>query len=475
MSAGACHGDGGQPASSARPWADHRRGDAKDDLLKYAAEHPEGAPVIRAARTVLDPDAEAGDASHRLALRFFQNHPNFFETATRDGLRWVGPRTAAFHSTANKQGPKPADSGDPGVSSRADYPKANARAALNRRRTVCDDATRGVLLGALATYRETTEDRFHAFEDTFTGEHMLVPYSTRFNDPVRVADARERFDAAWSAAAERFDRAVMVTLTTDPDRFDSLAAATGDLLADVNRFKSWLATDARLGSRPPSIVVPEFTDSGLPHVHVVLFDVSWVIPHRTLSAYWAGSRDRGEVVWFDRLASRSPSGRWRWADAEGPEDAGGRPPRTYLAKTLADLADLARASPADVRAAADALREHADGENGASDALARAREWWKLAMYYATDLRLFTISPPLKPTTDGGEQRATAPDGTPLPADAPPRWRYVGTARYGKFPAHVRRNATVVPRRGRPPSLPDPEPPPGRRGEQHVAANCAGE
>jgi len=147
-----------------------------------------------------------------------------------------------------------------------------------------------------------------------------------------------------------------VTLTTDPSRFDSLLDATESLIDDVSRFKSWLATDSRLGSRPPSVVVPEFTESGLPHVHVLLFGVSWVVPHAVLSAYWSGSRDRGEVVWFDRLESRGEGGCWRWA-GEGPDDADGRSPRAYLAKVLATFNDFASATPDTAREAARALRK----------------------------------------------------------------------------------------------------------------------
>jgi len=380
-----------------------------------------------------------------------------FKTARRDGLVWVYPEGSAFTCSANKHGPKHAE-GDGGT---GDTPKRNARNALGRRRTVETDGSRAYLLDALATYRETTEDRFHRL-DRVRGngpEHLLVPYSTRFNSGRRVGEARERFDTALGRAAREFDRAVCVTLTTDPARFGSLLDATESLMADVSRLKSWLATDGRLGARPPSVVVPEFTDSGLPHAHVVLFGVSWVVPHEELAAYWSGSRDRGRVVWFDRLVSRG--GRWRWS-GDGPEDAEGRTPREYLGKTLDALGSLARERPEAVREAAEALRQNAresvenadePGErhrtphargSGDGEALDRGREWWKLACYWATDTRLFTCSPCLKSPDDGEE----------LPHV--PRYEYVGTARLGEFPGHVRERAVVVHRSGRGASRPPP-------------------
>jgi hypothetical protein len=141
---------------------------------------------------------------------------------------------------------------------------------------------------------------------------------------------------------------------------------------DVARLKLWLATDSRLGSRPPSIVIPEFTDAGVPHVQVLLFGGSWVVPHSGLSAYWSDSRDRGEVVWFDRLRSRSDGGRWRWAD-EGPEDATDRSPQIYLRKVLDSLDSRAREQPEKVSEAARALRK-AGGAAGSTERMDGVRE-----------------------------------------------------------------------------------------------------
>jgi len=69
-----------------------------------------------------------------------------------------------------------------------------------------------------------------------------------------------------------------------------------------------------------------------------------------------------------------------------------------------------------------------------ADVLARGQKRWKLALYWVTDTRLFTLSPSLKP-----------PDNT---NDLPhvPCYRYVGTARLGEFPGYVRERAKVLAR-----------------------------
>lgn len=86
----------------------------------------------------------------------------------------------------------------------------------------------------------------------------------------------------------------------------------------------------------------------------------------------------------------------------------------------------------------------------------RGRNLWKAALYWGTELPVFTVSPELRAGNGDGNGRATTPDGTRLPADAPSRWRYVGTARYGEFPPSLRSNATVL-TRGRDPPRPPPD------------------
>lgn len=529
-----CKRAGGVSTAEPRPWADEQRAADKDALADYALERPDGTPFVEVVRAVLGNEhGEYTSGDHRLARRFFERH-EWFRIDRRDGLYWVEPTvhalqaasldTASKHS-ARKTG-KSQDSGDmanvngEGVASSSRVPTtsasssaaavgsgsvatANARAMCRRRRTVDTMEERGDLVGAFAAKRAGTDDRFHAFEDSFNpGEHLLVPFSTRFNSARRVSDLRRRWETAWERAGVSYDSAVMVTLTTDPARYESIEAAVEGLLMDVERLRSWLAYDpasgpSRPGVRLPSIVVPQPTERGVPHVHVVFFGVPWVTTHAALRGYWDGGRGRGSIVWVDRLSSRGRGGRWRWASTAStasslsaaaearahPEAAvRGRSPRAYLAEGVEALATSAATDVAKVQAAAAALR--AGGETpvastaasgsttaataasapspagsvpmtdgGADGAEERVAALWRAAWFWATGLPVVTISPALRGSSSGGG-RATAPDGTPLPADAPPRWRYVGTAAYAAFPASIRQGARVVPRarsRARPP------------------------
>jgi len=372
-----CHSPGESPPGGSLPWSGAPRAADKTELLKYARQNPEGVRPTVAARAVLDSEATAGDKNDRLARRTFENHPDLFKTTRRDGETWVEPTPEAYRrpslDTASKHtvetGEKPGESDGVAVS--------NGRAILGRRSTVEGDEVRGDLLGAFGAKREATEDRFHAFEDSFSpGSYRLVPYATRFNSGRRVAETRDRYRTAWDRGRNvgpTPGTATVVTLTTDPGRYDSLLDAAEGLLDDVNLLKKWVARSPssgppRIGERVPTLVVPEFTDRGVPHVHVVFFGVGWVARHSVLSRYWSENRDRGEVVWFDRLRVRG--GRWRWVESEEDRshpDTRGRTPREYLREGIDLLSESAEATAAEVREAANALRAAGRTDGGNDD------------------------------------------------------------------------------------------------------------
>lgn len=474
---GGCQSGGGPHTPLSAPWRDAPREDDKTRLYQYVATPGGETAEWRLSKVVRDVFADGSpeydNTDYRLAERFFRRYPEWFKTDRRDGAVWVEPTpdacrhasldTASKHTVRNEGETTDSD----GVA------LSNAKGLLGNRRAVEDAEVRGDLLGAFGAKRKSTEDRFHAFEDTFSpGSYRLIPYSTRFNSGRRVAETRDRYGTAWDRGREVGETpgtGVVATFTTDPGRYDSLLDAAEGLLDDVNRLKGWLSRSpengpSRPGYRPPSLVVPEFTERGLPHVHVVFFGVGWLTTHAALSRYWDSCRNRGEVVWLDPIHVRGD--RWVWGrpreDRQHP-DTRGRTPREYLREGIDLLAESADATAVEVRESADALRTAGregteDSVNGVdATALDRGRDLCKAALYWGTELPVFTVSPELRADDGDGEEngRATAPDGTELPPDAPPRWRYVGTAQYGEFPPSIRLNAKVLTR-----ELGPPQPPP---------------
>ena len=441
----ASHTTGGEQAAVRRPWAGDPRADAKTDLFRFVAGTPDGANLPYIVRTVFDPDAVAGGADYQIARRFFDEHPDLFKTARLGGYLWVHPTPAALTLFRRMHAAKPTDGDGSGCHTgdgRDEWAKDRARAFLSKHLTVGSDTTRADLHGELATELDAVDGLYSVFErvrDVL--EYLCVPYSTRFNTPSRVADTRDTFDRAWRRATERFDRAVSVTLTTDPRRHDSIAGATASIFEAKNRLVSYLAVDAdsgppRPGYRPPNLTVLEYTDDGKPHLHVVMFGLRFVTTKAALSWYWDERCDHGEVVWFDGLVNRD--GRWRWAGA-GPDDAGGDAPRAYLSKSLRSLSMVAGMSPDDVDDAAAARRS--------GDPVDAPDDLWKTAIYWALERRLFTGSPSLTHDAPDGDD-----DGRDVPHVA--RYRFVGVSRYEHLPGYVRDRATVLTGRnssGRPP------------------------
>lgn len=445
----ACQTPGVGDTACSLPWAGDRRADAKTALFEYVAGTPDGANLPHIVRTVFDPDAVDGGADYQVARRFFDGHPELFETARRDGYLWVFPTPAALTLFRRMRAAKTPDRDGTACNTgdgRDDYAKDRARASLSKNMTVGSPSTRAALLGELATELDAVDGLYSVFERVRgdVPEYLCVPYSTRFNTPSRVADTRDTFDRAWRRATERFDRAVSVTLTTDPKRHDSIDDATTSIFEAKNRLLSWLAIDAdsgppRPGYRPPNLTVLEYTDDGKPHLHVVMFGLRFVTTKAALSWYWSERCDHGEVVWFNGLANRD--GRWLWS-GDGPDDADGEAPRAYLSKSLRALSTVAAMSPDDVDDAAAARRS--------GDPIDAPDDLWKTAIYWALERRLFTGSPSL--TND-------APDGDDDGRDVPhvARYRFVGVARSDAIPGYIRECAAFLTgrdRRGRPPPSP---------------------
>jgi hypothetical protein len=315
---------------------------------------------------------------------------------------------------------------------------------LSKVSTLGSDSLRADMLGELGTELASVADTWNVFERVRGSgpEYLCLPYRNRFNSPSRASDLRASWRRAWRRARRQYDDAVVVTLTTDPKRHDSIADATDSLIENKNRLSSWLAYDpesgpSRPGFRPSNLYVLEFTDSGIPHLHVVYFGVRWLTPQWNIADYW-DDRGQGRVVDVRRLSKRGgefvmPTD----ALPDDPDADGKRTARSYLGKSLRSLSTVAGMAPEDVGEAASARRSRDPRDT--DDAL------WKVALYWALERRFFGGSPEL--TNDD-------PDGDD-DADSLPHvryYRYVGTARYNDLPGDIRDRAEfVLPGKGRPP------------------------
>ncbi len=155
----------------------------------------------------------------------------------------------------------------------------------------------------------------------------LMGYRTRFNDDKRRRKLLARYDHAWSYATKHYQNGVFLTLTTDPSQFSSIYEATMAISWAWNSFMSWL--QKKLGRRPPYIKVLEFTKKGLPHLHVVFFDVGYLADHEEITEEW---NRLGQGIINYEYAIINRKGSWSWKKRK-PRD-GGRSVKQYLKKYL---------------------------------------------------------------------------------------------------------------------------------------------
>jgi len=430
-------------------WRGAQRESDKTRLFRYVRSEPDGVRLSKVVGDVFGQDAvDSAGADYQLARRFFKRQDGF-KIARRGGSLWVEPTLAAFNlstqyanrKTSGQRGDGLSDSSasgsttgrgddradcprDVGTADSQQYPKDRAQSILGKR-TVLDGRNgqdyRAGLLRQLGTEREIQQDKFKILRRVRGNgpAHLLVPYLTRFNDEDRAGDIQQGFRTALQTAAERYQDAVVVTLTSDAKRFSSVSEALDGLAEAKGRFMSWIGTDYQLGKRPDNLSVLEWTAGGLPHIHLVLFGIDWLMPQSKISAKW-DSLGQGNVVDIRSATASRDGQRWHLHN-----DDGGRVTlRQYLGKAIRGLQDVAESDAGQLREAA---------ESGDISL-------WRQALYWATERQYYSCSPSLKDT--GG-------DGLPHVK----RYEFVGVAQYQDIPAHVRADAAIL----------DRHPPPSRQ------------
>jgi hypothetical protein len=433
-------------------------------LWHYIAHTGRGAPLSAIVRDVFgDSTGSFESKDYQLAYRFYSN-ADFAEVRASDGLNWISPRPEALHLTRSMQSARTQEgAGTVGSSARA-----TAKARLSRLHRL-EDPVRGELLRDLAARREgvdgkhLTLKRRVASEDVPGGrypdepEHLVVPLASALSSSSRARSAYRTYAEAWDRAAESHERGVVLTITTDPKGYGSIYDMCESLFADLNRLRTWLAYDpddgpARPGRRLPSIATVEFTESGLPHLHVAFFGASWLTKQESVRGYLEGNLGRCTAVWADRIfrEESASGGRWRWERSpDAPTE--GRTPREYLGESLELRRDVCDLSSDELIAASAALREHGLEsepselalEPADEKALERGQRLWKAALYFASELRYYTLSPSLRePPTDPELPHVST-------------WERVMISTYDDIPDALLSSAAVVPRSRPPPWLVD--------------------
>lgn len=322
------------------------------------------------------------------------------------------------------------------------------------------DGHKETLANSLQRYVDRVEDYRLLFDvevsDGFrrsASKQMTKRYKTRFNDDGRIRKMFARYNQALEQAYADADNAVLVTLTSDPGTVSdptrpdprSIAELTDSINPNFHRLTQYMKSDpsTKGNTRKPGVVpysteradsvtsrprkkldylkALEFTECGLPHLHVLFFDVPtkedgelegcpWLMHKQELSDKWSDygqgqivdvypltyrddlddldtefATDEGFVDWYrfgqneldaDRVEELSRS---HQIDMEGDDDnpmqkTAGQYLGKYLSMTFASLLD--------------ASGEDLDERDGYDDKFAK----WKLGMYWTTGKQFWSIS-----------------------------------------------------------------------------------
>lgn len=107
------------------------------------------------------------------------------------------------------------------------------------------------------------------------GAIIHKPFRTRFTDDSRQARLREVYEDAFFAGESKFRTATFITLTTNPDNFNSMDEANKAMGENFNRFMAYLRKHfKKTGKQMPYINVREFQQNGRLHMHIVLFGIT---------------------------------------------------------------------------------------------------------------------------------------------------------------------------------------------------------
>jgi hypothetical protein len=431
----------GPPATTfSKPWRGTKWEGAKTALFEITTDNPSGVYIRQAVNEVFD---SPGEAEYRLARRFYDRYPDLFNSYSKGPQPWVEPRVDLYdglnlrqQSIQNKTSVRRGDGQQNNVGSEANQPdsdgdpqyaKDRAQSYLDNYLQAHKDKTKQSLLEAMITDIEGNEDLWQIFEHVITGDKRGIPYKTRHNNGGKAGKVREGFEGVLRRATNRHNEAVVLTLTTDPKQHTSLSEALESLSANRGRLLSWLDSKYQLGYRPEYHCQLEFTESGLPHLHLVLFGVSYAVSQEQLSAKW-GDYGQGWVVDVRQAQNVHDTDTWRLHD-DGTVVA----LRDYLGKSIRGLQEVANSDGEELRDRLD------DGD----------LSLWRQALYWATERQYYTCSHSLKQST------ADSDDGK---GSGWTEWEFIGVRQYDEIPGSVRLEATqpfytVRP----PPTNPPPE------------------
>lgn len=131
--------------------------------------------------------------------------------------------------------------------------------------------------------------------------------TSRFLSKKKLKATLGRFHNILEQAGESYQKALFITLTTDPKQFPSIDAAKDHLRIALKRFETILKR--KYGRNPEKIIFNDFMENGLPHLHIFIFGIPGnFIHHKWLQRIWRDKCQQGEQVWINQVQYKN--NRW---------------------------------------------------------------------------------------------------------------------------------------------------------------------
>ena len=165
--------------------------------------------------------------------------------------------------------------------------------------------------------------------DEYGQRYFFLPYQTRWNSKARKKIILDKYEISIMKSLERYKTAIHLVLTTDPKRHKSLWHANRHFSPAFNKFMSFLKK--RLGYRPDYLTVYEFTKSGLLHAHVLIFGISYLIPHVDITREWEKC-NQGSYNYI--YALKKTKNGWQYKRERPTDSKKGQTADDYLKKYL---------------------------------------------------------------------------------------------------------------------------------------------
>lgn len=189
-----------------------------------------------------------------------------------------------------------------------------------------------------------------------------IQYSTRFSDNKKKKKLLDKYHRIIQRSLQKYNTGVFLTLTTDPKIHKSLWHSTRHIGVALNKFFSYLNSRfyknhpgyknikkamkqglishqkgkqelarIRKETRPVYVACYEFTETGLCHVHILIFGKSFLMPKDDITKEWQRCQ-QGTVNWIYRIR-KTPKG-WQWHRKKPPGCKKTKTADQYLAKYL---------------------------------------------------------------------------------------------------------------------------------------------